>query len=72
LLHNLQPPKEDDVPIMAEHILQLEQFPNLDSATICNTKIHDVLEAINKLQFIPLDDQFKFKTRSVSLLEKMD
>lgn len=55
---------------MSEFLAKLETFPDLEVAIIRVTKINKVLKAIIKLEFIPKEDEFKFKPRSQSLLDK--
>lgn len=55
---------------MSDFLAKLETFPDLEVSIIRNTKINKVLKAILKLEAIPKEDEFKFKTRSQSLLDK--
>ena len=55
---------------MSEFILKLESFPDLEVSIIRATKINKVLKAILKLDNIPKEDEFQFKTRSQALLDK--
>ena len=55
---------------MSDFLGELESYPDLEGSIIRATKIHKVLKAMIKLPSIPLDEEFKFKTRSVELLAK--
>ena len=55
---------------MSDFLGELEGYPDLEGSIIRATKIHKVLKAMIKLPSIPLDEDFKFKTRSVELLAK--
>lgn len=67
-----QAPKEEEMTAMSEHFTQLEDFHDLEAKIIRETKIHKVLRAIIKLDSIPKDEEFKFKSRSKELLEIWD
>lgn len=53
---------------MDDYLRQLETFENLEAETIRKTKVHKVLKAIVKLNSIPKEDEFNFKSRSSKLL----
>lgn len=55
---------------MSEFLAELETYTDLDGSIIRTTKIHKVLKAIIKLQSIPLEEKFHFKSRSTDLLAK--
>ena len=55
---------------MSDFLGELEGYPDLEGSIIRATKIHKVLKAMIKLPSIPLDEEYKFKTRSVDLLAK--
>lgn len=55
---------------MSEFLAKLETFPDLEVNIIRATKINKVLKAILKLDTIPKEDEFKFKSRSQALLDK--
>lgn len=55
---------------MSDFLLELESFPDLEGSIIRATKIHKVLKAMIKLPSIPLDEEYKFKSRSIDLLAK--
>lgn len=57
------------MPDMAEHFKTLEQYRELEPNIIRKTKIHKVLKALLKLDSVPRDEEFNFKTRSSSLLD---
>ncbi|ODQ67281.1 hypothetical protein NADFUDRAFT_49718 [Nadsonia fulvescens var. elongata DSM 6958] len=63
-------PEERDMEQLSEILTQLEYFNGLEVAIIRQTKINKVLKAIIRLpqESIPLEDQFKFKPRSMKLL----
>lgn len=67
-LNRADPPKEHEMPEMAEHFNNLEGYESLEASIIKVTKIHKVLKAIIKLDSIPRDDELKFKERSQKLL----
>lgn len=56
--------------LMSEYIGKLEGFPDLEVSIIRATKINKVLKAILKLENIPKEQEFNFKSRSQVLLEK--
>jgi hypothetical protein len=56
--------------LMSEYLSKLESYTDLDAVTIRNTKINKVLRAILKLDTIPHEETFKFKSRSQALLNK--
>jgi hypothetical protein len=70
LLTRDQEPKEDEMKTMSEYVHKLEQFTELEVSIIRVTKINKVLKAILKLESIPREDEFHFKTRSQALLDK--
>ena len=55
---------------MSDFLGELENYPDLEGSIIKTTKIHKVLKAMIKLPSIPLDEEFKFKERSMKLLNK--
>lgn len=55
---------------MSDFLAKLETFPDLDVSIIRATKINKVLKAILKLDTIPKEEEFKFKSRSQTLLDK--
>lgn len=63
-------PKEEEMKGMAEYISKLETFPDLEPSIIRATKIHKVLKAILKLERIPKEEEFNFKSRSQVLWDK--
>lgn len=56
--------------LMSDYVTKLEGFPDLEVSIIRATKINKVLKAILKLENIPKEDEFKFKSRSQVLLDK--
>jgi hypothetical protein len=65
-----QEPKEEEMKQMSEFVSKLEGYADLEVAIIRATKINKVLKAILKLQTIPKEDEFQFKPRSQTLLDK--
>lgn len=55
---------------MSDYINHLEGFDELEVSIIRATKINKVLKAILKLESIPREDEFNFKSRSQALLDK--
>jgi hypothetical protein len=65
-----QAPKEEEMPNMSAYLKQLEELEDLEAEVIKNTKVHKVLKAIIKLETIPNEEEYDFKTRSNNLLAK--
>jgi len=65
-----QEPKEAEMQSMSEYVSKLEEHADLEVSIIRATKINKVLKAILKLPSIPKEEEFNFKTRSQSLLDK--
>lgn len=55
---------------MNGYLKQLEDLEDLEAEVIKNTKVHKVLKAIIRLKSIPKEEEFNFKQRSDSLLNK--
>lgn len=55
---------------MSEFVSKLEGYSELEVSIIRATKINKVLKAILKLSSIPKEDEFNFKPRSQTLLDK--
>lgn len=70
LLTRDQEPKPEEMKVMSEFLTKLEAFPDLEVSIIRATKINKVLKAILKLENIPKEEEFKFKPRSQTLLDK--
>ncbi|QUC18204.1 uncharacterized protein UV8b_02445 [Ustilaginoidea virens] len=70
LLTREQKPKEEEMQSMSDFITILEKFGNLEVSIIRETKINKVLKAILKLVEIPREEEFHFKKRSQTLLDK--
>lgn len=70
LLTRDQEPKADEMKQMSEYVTKLEGYAELEVAIIRATKINKVLKAILKLPVIPKEDEFQFKPRSQTLLDK--
>ncbi|KAI0432952.1 hypothetical protein F5Y09DRAFT_113895 [Xylaria sp. FL1042] len=63
-------PVPEEMKQVSDFLAKLETFPDLDVSIIRATKINKVLKAILKLESIPKEDDFKFKPRSQTLLDK--
>ena len=70
LLTREQQPQENEMKGMSEFITLLESFVDLEVSIIRATKINKVLKAILKLDSIPKEEEFQFKKRSQSLLDR--
>jgi hypothetical protein len=70
LLIRDQEPKEEEMKLMSDYIAKLEGFPDLEVSIIRVTKINKVLKAILRLESIPKEEEFDFKGRSQTLLDK--
>ena len=57
---------------MSNYIKKLEGYEDLEVGIIRSTKINKVLKALMKLNTIPRDEEFKFRDRSMELLNKMN
>lgn len=55
---------------MSEFVTKLEGYADLEVSIIRVTKINKVLKAILKLSVIPKEEEFQFKPRSQTLLDK--
>jgi len=55
---------------MSEFVTKLEGYADLEVSIIRVTKINKVLKAILKLATIPKEEEFQFKPRSQTLLDK--
>jgi len=63
-------PQEDEMVNMSKFIDMLEAMPDLEGAIIRETRINKVMKQILKLDSIPKESEFKFKSRSQELLNK--
>lgn len=70
LLTRDQEPKEEEMKTMSDYIAKLEHLPDLEVSIIRATKINKVLKAILKMDNIPKESEFKFKSRSQALLDQ--
>ncbi|KAM0338933.1 hypothetical protein ACHAPU_011129 [Fusarium lateritium] len=70
LLTRDQQPQEPEMEQMSEYVTMLENLKDLEVSIIRATKINKVLKAILKLESIPREDEFNFKDRSQTLLDK--
>lgn len=55
---------------MSDYLQMLENFDGIEVSIIRATKINKVLKAILKLGTIPREEEFNFKSRSKTLLDK--
>jgi len=55
---------------MSSYLQKLETYADLEVTIIRATKINKVLKAIIKLNFIPMDDEYNFRGRSMDILWK--
>lgn len=55
---------------LSHYLDKLKEFTDLEASIIRETKINKVLKAILKLEHIPREAEFNFKSRSQSLLDK--
>lgn len=55
---------------MSDYISHLENFNDLEVSVIRATKINKLFKAIFKMESIPREDEFNFKGRSRTLLDK--
>lgn len=58
------------MPAMAEFFTRLENFTEMDASILRATRIHKLPKAIMRLETIPREEEFDFKTRSAGLLDK--
>ncbi|CAH0001114.1 unnamed protein product [Clonostachys byssicola] len=71
LLTRDQIPQESEMDQMVEYLTILENFgANLEVPIIKATKINKVMKAILKLDSIPREEEFKFKSRAQALLDQ--
>lgn len=70
LLTRDQSPKEEEMKQMSEFVTKLEGYADLEVSIIRATKINKVLKAMLKLPSIPRENEFNFKPRSQTLLDK--
>ncbi|KAI0409735.1 hypothetical protein F4802DRAFT_593372 [Xylaria palmicola] len=63
-------PVPEEMKQVSDFLAKLETFPDLDVSIIRATKINKVLKAILKLVTIPKEEEFQFKPRSQTLLDK--
>jgi hypothetical protein len=68
LLNPNQAPKEGEMEQMSDFVSKLESYKDLEVGIIRATKIKKVLKAILKLNSIPKEEDFKFQSRSRTLL----
>jgi hypothetical protein len=55
---------------MSDFVKMLEKLPDLEGSIIRQTSIHKVLKQILRLKSIPRENEFNFKRRSQTLLDK--
>jgi len=63
-------PQETEMKQMSDYLQMLESFDGIEVSIIRATKINKVLKAILKLGTIPREEEFNFKSRSKTLLDK--
>ncbi|EWC48037.1 hypothetical protein DRE_02616 [Drechslerella stenobrocha 248] len=63
-------PTESEVVNIDHYFQKLESYPRLEVAIIKKTKINKVLKALLRLASIPFDDKYKFKDRTLKLLDE--
>lgn len=64
-----QAPKEEEMELMTKYLSELEALGEIEVSIIRETKINKVLRAIIKLPSIPKEEQYKFRERSVNILQ---
>ncbi|KAL3704710.1 hypothetical protein TMatcc_008382 [Talaromyces marneffei ATCC 18224] len=64
-----QAPKEEEMEQMTKHLSELEAFGEIEVSIIRETKINKVLRAIIKLPSIPKEEQYRFRARSIDILQ---
>ncbi|KAJ5919041.1 hypothetical protein N7466_009984 [Penicillium verhagenii] len=62
------PPQGNEMDAMATYFDKLEKHADLEVAIIRSTKINKVLKMIVKLNTIPRDEEFNFRSRAMNLL----
>jgi hypothetical protein len=70
LLTKDSPPKEEEMKPIHDFFTKLEGYPELEVTTIRATKINKVLKAILKLEEIPKEGEYNFKSRCTGLLDQ--
>jgi len=70
LLNKEHAPKEEEMKEMSDFVKMLEKLPDLEGSIIRQTSIHKVLKQILRLKSIPRENEFNFKKRSQTLLDK--
>ncbi|KAI1174969.1 hypothetical protein F4777DRAFT_349171 [Nemania sp. FL0916] len=63
-------PVPEEMKQVSDFLAKLETFPDLDVSIIRATKINKVLKAILKIETIPKEEEFNFKSRSQVLLDQ--
>ena len=62
------PPNANEMDELATHFSSLESHKDLEPSVIRKTKIHKVLKNIVRLDTIPREDEFNFKSRAADML----
>ncbi|KAF3906805.1 hypothetical protein AA313_de0209191 [Arthrobotrys entomopaga] len=70
LLTTEKVPTEQEVVNIDHYFQKLESYPKLEVAIIKKTKINKVLKALLRLSNIPFDEKYKFKDRTLKLLDE--
>jgi len=63
-------PKEEDMQFMSEFFTRLERFTEMDASILRATRIYKVPRAILRMESIPREEEFNFKSRSQGLLDQ--
>lgn len=63
-------PKEADMPTLAGYFTKLESYEDLEVSIIRSTRINKVLKFILKLDSIPREEEFNFRSRALALLNE--
>ena len=58
------------MPQMSKYLGCLERWNDIDVGILQRTKIRKVLKLLLKLDFIPQDEEFRFRARANALLDK--
>ncbi|PKS06632.1 hypothetical protein jhhlp_007382 [Lomentospora prolificans] len=62
--------KEEEMQAMSEFFTRLEKFTEMEASILKATRIHKVPKAILRMEAIPKDEEFNFKSRSQGLLDQ--
>jgi hypothetical protein len=70
LLNRKRPPKDNEIPLAAEYLSRLEQFPDSDTRVFRNAYMINNLMELSGLESIPRDDEFSIMERVRALNDK--